>query len=286
MTGEDRINNMFAQFIRMRQSGRTRDEAWRALEAEIIVLDPSAREHLVTLLRSWEAKDGRDFQPPQAADPYETHYRPPEGLAEVRQQMKNATPKGIRRISSGAKKTGLPAAPDTNAAPPSTLNKGKTVACPECAQLNADHEVYCYRCGTLLTAKPEVNDKTRQLDARRIDNAFFGDTMWLVLRVHEAKDMIRVQPGKNELVIGRRSPESVMIPDIDLSSYQADTKGVSRLHAALRRHGTTLVLTDMGSLNHTHINGQRVHTHEVRVVHDGDELRFGQLRVNVYFERE
>jgi pSer/pThr/pTyr-binding forkhead associated (FHA) protein len=117
------------------------------------------------------------------------------------------------------------------------------------------------------------------------DSAYFGQQMTLALRVEDSDNLIRVRPGKSELVIGRRSPESVMIPDVDLARYQAEKKGVSRLHAALQRHDTTLVLTDMGSLNHTYINGQRVHAHEVRVVHDGDQLQFGQLRVNVYFEQ-
>ena len=110
--------------------------------------------------------------------------------------------------------------------------------------------------------------------------------MVLYLRVRDAQEMLRVRPSAGELIVGRRSPDSVMLPDVDLSAYQADLKGVSRLHASLRRHGNTLVLTDMGSLNHTHVNGQRLHAHEVRVLHDGDEISFGQLMVSVYFRRD
>ena len=62
--------------------------------------------------------------------------------------------------------------------------------------------------------------------------------------------------------------------------------GVSRLHAGLRRHGDTLVLTDLGSLNHTYVNGEQLHPHEVRVLHDGDEIRFGHLVARVYFRHE
>ncbi|RPI99164.1 MAG: FHA domain-containing protein, partial [Chloroflexi bacterium] len=89
-----------------------------------------------------------------------------------------------------------------------------------------------------------------------------------------------------EMIVGRKSPDSVMLPDIDLAPFQADVMGVSRLHAGVRRQNDTLVLTDLGSLNHTQINGQRLHSHEVRVLHDGDELRFGQLTVRIYFRKE
>jgi pSer/pThr/pTyr-binding forkhead associated (FHA) protein len=61
---------------------------------------------------------------------------------------------------------------------------------------------------------------------------------------------------------------------------------VSRMHAGLRRQGDTLVLTDLGSLNYTFINGQRVHPHEVRILRNGDELRIGQLKMRVYFRNE
>jgi pSer/pThr/pTyr-binding forkhead associated (FHA) protein len=74
-----------------------------------------------------------------------------------------------------------------------------------------------------------------------------------------------------------------MVPDIDLTPYGADDKGVSRLHASLHRQEETLVLSDLGSVNHTFINGQRLHAHEVRVLRDGDEIRLGRLVLYAYF---
>jgi pSer/pThr/pTyr-binding forkhead associated (FHA) protein len=85
------------------------------------------------------------------------------------------------------------------------------------------------------------------------------------------------------MILGRTSADSVMIPDVDLAPLHGGEHGVSRLHAGLRRQDNTLVLTDLGSKNHTHINGQRLHAHEVRVLHDGDELRLGRLVIYVYF---
>jgi len=133
---------------------------------------------------------------------------------------------------------------------------------------------------------PDGSD-TRPLEVvGKQDTSYFGEDTVLYLRVRGDERLIRLRIGSNEVMIGRRAPDSVMIPDIDLSPYQADLKGVSRLHAALRRHGETLVLTDMGSLNYTYINGQRLHAHEVRVLHDGDEIRLGQLPLQVFFRKE
>jgi hypothetical protein len=154
--------------------------------------------------------------------------------------------------------------------------------CPNCQKTNPPNELYCYSCGALLIQ----TGGTQQIGSPEQNDAFFGEGMVLYLQVRGAQQVMRVIPREQEMVIGRRSPDNVMIPDIDLSSYNADTMGVSRMHAGLRRQNDTLVLMDMGSLNHTHINGQRLHAHEVRVLHDGDELRLGTLSMRVFFRRE
>jgi pSer/pThr/pTyr-binding forkhead associated (FHA) protein len=88
-----------------------------------------------------------------------------------------------------------------------------------------------------------------------------------------------------ELVIGRFYDESPVQPDIDLSPYNAENLGVSRLHAAIRRTDNTVSIVDLDSVNHTFINGQRLHPHEVRVLRDGDDIRLGKLTIKVTFKR-
>jgi pSer/pThr/pTyr-binding forkhead associated (FHA) protein len=46
----------------------------------------------------------------------------------------------------------------------------------------------------------------------------------------------------------------------------------------------TVVIVDLDSVNHTYINGQRLHPKEVRVLRDGDELRLGKLSIKVTFK--
>ena len=159
------------------------------------------------------------------------------------------------------------------------------IECPSCFRINAPGDIHCYGCGALLRPAGSTKRITQDqmLDAGEDDNAYFGDNMLLYLHVRGAKQMIRVRPHQNEMIIGRTSPDSAMVPDIDLNDYGAKDTGVSRLHAGLRREDNTLVITDLGSVNHTYINGQRLHAHEVRVLHDGEELRLGQLQMRIYF---
>jgi hypothetical protein len=275
MTDLDRVIELFSKFTRLRQTGRSRAQAWQDLQADVEKLSKAHTERLIALCRGWEAKEGRNY--PSHEDPFDTHFKPPEGI-ETLHEAANASgpPRGkvIKRIR--------PIEP-----PPADLST--TIECPSCHTVNPEGELYCHHCGALLAQVADLPDAgdTRPLEQGGYeDTAYFGENTMLYLRVRGDERLIRLRIGSNEVMIGRRAPDSVMIPDIDLSPYQADARGVSRLHAALRRHEETLVLTDMGSLNYTYINGQRLHAHEVRVLHDGDEVRLGQLPLQVFFRRE
>ncbi|PJF25755.1 MAG: hypothetical protein CUN53_11175 [Phototrophicales bacterium] len=46
----------------------------------------------------------------------------------------------------------------------------------------------------------------------------------------------------------------------------------------------TLSVTDLRSSNGSFVNNQRLHSHEVRVLRTGDELRLGKLVLGVVFQ--
>jgi hypothetical protein len=270
MPTENRVQQLYAQYTGLRQTGTSGQDAWATVQPETTLLPPLERNQLLGLLREWETGEGRKLRLKQANDPFQTQTISPEELKELRQEMNVS--KGIRRIK--------PVNPAV-AMDPGTI-------CPACHTANPPGKRNCIQCGTALGwAGPGLlENDTHPLSMGGGEDARFGEGMSLHFLVHGANAVIRVRPGSSEMIVGRRSPDSVMIPDVDLSPYNADLKGVSRLHAGLRRHGQTVVITDMGSLNHTYVNEQRLHPHEVRVLHDRDEIRFGQLAMQVQFYRE
>ncbi len=271
MANEDQVHRLFVQYTWLRQTECSRRDAWTNIQSDAALLPPIERNRLIALLRDWETKDGQAHRPSEEDDPFQTHYMPPEGLKELRQSM-NAS-KGIRRIK-----------------PVNTVVTTVTeMVCDACHTTNPPGTTYCIQCGTQLVwtrPVPQKDDTQPLIVLAGGEDAHFSDEMSLHLLVHGADAVIRVRPGTSEMIIGRRSPDSVMIPDVDLAPYSADIKGVSRLHAGLKRHEKTIVITDMGSLNHTYVNDQRLHPHEVRVLHNGDEIRFGQLAIQIQFHRD
>src|SRR5262249_51106733 len=78
----------------------------------------------------------------------------------------------------------------------------------------------------------------------------------------------------DRVIIGREDLASREQADVDLTSYGARERGVSRQHAALHRRHHTVTLVDLNSSNGTHINGTRLIPYQPRLLREGDQLCF------------
>jgi pSer/pThr/pTyr-binding forkhead associated (FHA) protein len=72
-----------------------------------------------------------------------------------------------------------------------------------------------------------------------------------------------------------------IVPDIDLSPYNAYANGVSRLHAAIKLVNNQVVMIDLGSSNGTYINGTRLSPYVEMPVADGDIAYIGKLKIQL-----
>lgn len=106
----------------------------------------------------------------------------------------------------------------------------------------------------------------------------------LRLEIEGSPEPVLFEP-KTEAIFGRRDPATGAIPDIDLTPFAGYRMGVSRRHAAIRQNNEqSLDLWDLGSSNGTYLNGQRLNAHRPYRLHNGDEIRLGQMLIRVSFE--
>lgn len=70
---------------------------------------------------------------------------------------------------------------------------------------------------------------------------------------------------------------------LDVTELNAYQHGVSREHCLLRRQGTRLIVTDLGSTNGTYRNGERLLPHQDYVIAESDRLILGTLHAFVFF---
>lgn len=163
--------------------------------------------------------------------------------------------------------------------------------CPYCGYKNREGYLFCEDCGQSLFGSTAATLPTRQLEQSNNEQAAkatwgtarFGQDAHILIHVRDASEPIVLQPSK-ETTLGRLDANSSVKPDLDLTPYGALEKGVSRLHAAICRADDTLTIVDKGSINGTHLNGQRLVAEQPRVLRDGDEIRLGKLIAHIYFK--
>ncbi len=89
---------------------------------------------------------------------------------------------------------------------------------------------------------------------------------------------------RNHLVVGRHSDlADDPAPDVDLSPFHADEKGVSRRHLRIRCPDYLIYVTDLGSRNGTWLNGHLILPGAERLLRSGDELQLGALHIRIKF---
>ena len=108
----------------------------------------------------------------------------------------------------------------------------------------------------------------------------------------EEQDAIAALPSGSALLVVRRGPNSGarFLLDADLTTVGRhpeadiflDDVTVSRRHAEFLRNGRTFQVKDLGSLNGTYFDGERI---DLAVLTDGPEVQVGKFRLTFYASR-
>ncbi|MHB8626755.1 MAG: FHA domain-containing protein [Aggregatilineales bacterium] len=111
-----------------------------------------------------------------------------------------------------------------------------------------------------------------------------ADTLVVFVDGHREPFTAVAQP---QITMGRQASDpNTATAHIDLESYSAFDKGVSRMHLTIRRVAKGFDVEDLDSANGTFVNGFSLAPHAPHQLKNGDELRLGDLRMHVYFLAE
>jgi len=168
--------------------------------------------------------------------------------------------------------------------------------CPNCKNQNRPGVVFCDHCGASLIGDVAIGTRSLpktgatgslpKAPTGPVPNAGTSTfhQMMILRLVMDSGLSVTIEP-KQEMILGRRDPATGAQPDIDLTPYAGYRMGVSRRHAAIRRSSDThLDLWDLGSSNGTYLNGNKLVSYRPNRLHDGDEIRLGQMVMRIFFE--
>src|SRR6185312_303444 len=162
-----------------------------------------------------------------------------------------------------------------------------SVYCTQCGHANPEDARFCSNCGTPLTRSvPPVpgdpGDSTSTISLGAVDAAD-GEPGDELTADHAG---IEALPPNTALLVVKRGPNagSRFLLDSDLtevgrrpdSDIFLDDVTVSRRHAEFYRHAGRFAVRDVGSLNGTYVNRERIEEAEL---FGGDEVQIGKFRL-------
>jgi len=163
------------------------------------------------------------------------------------------------------------------------------IICSNCQHRNVAGAMYCAECGaqldgveTLITQAitDEQIENELKSKAPRPEAPAIPANSWLSLHLMDSGKILPLA-SRNEFTLGRLSEGQPIMPDIDLTPYQAYASGVSRLHAVVKRDVNRVMVMDLGSSNGTYLNGRRLNPHTEESLNHGDIVALGKLKIQV-----
>lgn len=163
------------------------------------------------------------------------------------------------------------------------------IICSNCKHANLAGAMFCTECGSQLVGRDALTTQTITTDkfnrvkktaTGEISMSFDGGESWGSLHLLDTGQVLPLST-RNEFTMGRISEGQPIMPDIDLSPYQAYAAGVSRLHAVIKREGSRIIFMDLGSANGTYINGKRLPPNVEQVLNHGDVVALGKLKMQI-----
>jgi pSer/pThr/pTyr-binding forkhead associated (FHA) protein len=89
---------------------------------------------------------------------------------------------------------------------------------------------------------------------------------------------------EGEVQIGRTDRANGIFPQVDLDPEGGYEAGVSRKHALINKQDDAFYIKDLGSVNGSFLNKQRLAPETPQPLKDGDELRLGNIVMKVVLE--
>jgi hypothetical protein len=163
--------------------------------------------------------------------------------------------------------------------------------CPVCKHKNELEAVVCGNCGAALEdpfMDPGARTKTTDMQALgpetirdwTIDKAAVPDN-GIAVYVEGAVKPAYVD-SRREFVIGRKADANSDV-SLDLSALGGYHLGLSRRHAVIRQTDHGYEVLDLGSVNGTWLNDERLIPQKAYPLASGSHLRLGRMRLFVLY---
>ena len=166
--------------------------------------------------------------------------------------------------------------------------------CPICKEKNELEAVVCKNCGSALDVlSTDAGTRTKTTNVPMSASESVRD--WSIDEAAVQKNGIAIyiegefEPihidQSGEFVIGRKSGTTAKVSEglLDLAPLGGYSRGVSRRHVFIKRTEQGYEVLDLGSVNGSWLNGQRLVPHKQYPLDSRSHLRLGSMRLFVIY---
>jgi hypothetical protein len=167
------------------------------------------------------------------------------------------------------------------------------IICPNCQHKEMTGAIYCSKCGAQLILDAhfftqKIRPAEDLMEVERNTDQLTGPSAmplqsWISLHIIDSGQILPLA-DRTEFTLGRSAEGQPIVPDVDLSPYNAYANGVSRLHAAIKLIQNMVVVVDLGSSNGTYLNGVRLSPYIETPVSHGDLIYVGKLKIQILID--
>ena len=167
--------------------------------------------------------------------------------------------------------------------------------CPVCQTKNDPGANFCVQCGAPLgDPSSESEHKTKTTDMQAMSPEMIQE--WIAKNTKEAivpeRGIAFYVDGysspayidsKEEFVLGRKVGTTTELL-LDLAPFGGYSLGLSRRHVIIRQTKEGYEIRDLGSVNGTLLNEERLVPHQTYPLPAGSHLRLGRMRILVLYK--
>jgi len=173
------------------------------------------------------------------------------------------------------------------------------IVCPNCQHEEIVGALFCSECGArLLTTghlttqsfrrnPSDVLNPPAELGVTALETGqVVGEESEAILSLHlvDSGNIIHLS-DRTDFTLGRVAEGQPIMPDVDLSPFDAYAQGVSRMHAMIKIVNQGVVISDLGSSNGTRINGQKIVPHIDYPLKHGDVVALGKFKIQILIRK-
>jgi pSer/pThr/pTyr-binding forkhead associated (FHA) protein len=171
----------------------------------------------------------------------------------------------------------------------------QTIICPECGSECSAKAIVCKHClkqlkavggdamKTMIVSRPNSNPLPDDDVGSLGGTSRFKEGSVLYFSIERVNSPVARYVRTEPFIIGREETAKLNNEDLNLTSYNAVERGVSRQHALVYYVSGEVFIEDMDSSNGTFLNGDELEPRKAYKLRDGDELMLGRMLVWVNF---